>query len=1315
MKLKLLLLLFLISTGFLKAQDTIRTLIISEARMNSQGDAYVEITNMGDASVDISQFKFGLMRPWIPEPVLDVWKDAWVPEGNRFFMLPQHELQPGDSYVLTTAYDFGPEQYKKKIAGFEGNERNKQRGMYELADFLIHVAEPKGDATDSVTTDDVYGDAYPWTFETWGGRGCFYLEQHLNETDSVVIDQVGGVFDNEGKNFSHAYNVAGVTDATGNSILVRKFDVKKGNLDFASARGVGLDDSEWIPIPAPGGKYRDPYWTVGNHGDYNLDENTFVSDEIEVDLVNKTITVPWGTRRGDGIMHKMEKKPGVAWEYHLSPSYEDSLTHAACTGDQLTVYVCGSDLDMETFDIIVAEPAADVNTVVPVSNLDADGWWRDDNEEGILDWPRVTEHESGVDTITGNWFGIPYATRTDSLLERLEKASNATWDFEWVDNVERPDLKNGDKLVVTAENGDTKEYYIQVRPYEPSHNAALTAVTWPDIPDFYRDIYGWIGDTIPNFNSTTYNYRVQVPWDVDGIPALVAKKASLNAKVEVVRATTLSGTVDQRTVKFIVTAEDDSVSHTYNIELVKEKDFSKIQPYTPDPFLSEYVFQDQWNNGFAEIMNPGNQPLDLSNYMFAMAWITNPADMIASRSGEDEWLDRYDKYVPGYKWVDEATWAVSPGILEQDLNVNPIVQPGDVFAMGSIVDDNNSFASWLPDYVWPVPAQLDVQFNNYSGHNTYSNPWGEPISANGAPVRKWSNSQWYMFKILNDSVKLGLKPATDPNDFELIEVFGMSETTDWVIGGEPANQITSWIRKPQIFKGNPDFEGSFGTNPDDCEWTWKNRAYWQSKNAGWPLEILNIGNDVGQHFMNPPTHYMSTVTSVVYKVSDGYSMNEGIRGVRTGQTVTGLFGNVVKANENQSLKVISAADGSELAADALLSMNDTLVVMSADSTNTTKYVLNVTEEGLNSNAVLTSVKYDIDITQQPSAVGEKSTAETGSGTISGFEYGTQLKTVLANITVPAGASLTAIDADGAYVPLTMLNYDTTYVNVTVNHNTYFVVVAEDGVTTINYQLRPQVSDNSAFITSDLYSVDQKDLLVQYVPRGTSVYNFIANVVPSVGASLKVMDKLGLERTDGQLYQDDRVIVTSPNGEVQTVYYLSMLRTATTPHTTYLAYVTSKVYPVDQVNLEISSLGKGTELSTFYSRITPVMGAQAIVVDGSGTEKTSGVLEAGDMLKVTSADGAVEVTYMLNIETSATLNDAANISIYPNPTNGKVNVSGVENGCRIQVFSSTGANISDIRARRNTESISLDGHPAGMYLIVISKDDQLIGRYKVLRR
>jgi hypothetical protein len=1326
MKLKLLLFLMFL-TVILNAQEPYRSLVISESRANAQPDNYIELTNMGSEAINLKEFKFGDMRPWIPQPVLDVWNDPWVPEGNRFFMLPDKVLQPGESWVITTAYDFGPAMYARKVDGFEQNQRPKQLDIYDLADFLVHVKEPKSGeypwVKDSVTTSARYGDAYQWVFEAWDGRECFYIEHHFAPGDSAVVDQVGGVFDNAGKNYSQPYDVAGVTGATGNSNLVRKFTIKTGNLDFANARGVGNEDSEWIPIKRPSGfnSWRDTWWTVGNHGAYVLNENTLESDVIDVDFAGKKMTVPWGVRRLDDIMRHMVRKPGIAWHYDLNPLREDSLYLSARTGDKLTVMVTGNELQTAVFDIVVAAPTADAKLVVPRAQIDIasvkrGGPIRGNTQNGIegLGWPRVTKHAHGNDTITGTWYGLPYSTRTDSLMKYLEKPTNASWEFVWVDGVARPDLKDGDKLKVTAQNGSVKEYYIQIRPYVPSHNANLSSITWPDIPTFYKGIFGWIGDTVPNFGPTNYQYKVQVPVDVDGIPALIAKTENLNAKVDVKRAVSLSGDLDARTVAFTVTAEDDSVTNTYNVELIKEKDDANLQPYHAEPFLSELVYWDQWSNSFGEIVNPGNQPLDLSDYMLAMQWNTNPASVITSRMGVTEWLDRYDKYVPGYKWVGEAQWAVTPGILEQDLSVNPIILPGDVFCFGGVWTDGQTKPSWLPNYVWPVPAQLDVQFNNYTGKSTYANPWGERISGNGSPIRKWQNSNWYLFKILNDSIKLGLKPANDPKDFQLIDNFGMADGSDWVIGGKRAEMITNWMRKPEVYHGNPEFgsAGSFGTNPDDTEWTWTNQPYWQARNVGWPQEILYIGNFLGQHFMNTPTHYQSTVTSVVYKVSEGYSMNESIRGLTTGTTVSTFLANLNKANPDQVLVVKSGNNDLEM--NDIISLNDVLVVKSADNVNTTRYVLNVTEEGLSSNAVLTSTLYNIEIVSEPKSATED--GDAGSGIIAGFEYGTQLRTILNNITIPVGAQLDVIDSEGAYVSLKKLNFDTAYVNVTVNPNTYFEVTAENGITKIVYQLQPNASDNDAFLLSDEYNVNQSQNLVEFVPRGTNVNTFMASVVPSLGATVKIVDKMGHERTDGTLYADDKVVVVSPNGMVTRVYHLSMLRTQFILSTTYLAYVLSNEYAVDQVGYIIEGATTTTSINDFYARITPSMGATAVVVDTNGNAKTTGTLVNGDMLKVTSADGHIEVMYELKVvAVSSNLTAGTQIEIYPNPTNGRLNVRGVEAGNRIQVYNSNGAVIRDMKVRSNVEVLSIDDQPAGMYLIVISNDNTLLGRYKAVKK
>jgi hypothetical protein len=74
-----------------------------------------------------------------------------------------------------------------------------------------------------------------------------------------------------------------------------------------------------------------------------------------------------------------------------------------------------------------------------------------------------------------------------------------------------------------------------------------------------------------------------------------------------------------------------------------------------------------------------------------------------------------------------------------------------------------------------------------------------------------------------------------------------------------------------------------------------------------------------------------------------------------------------------------------------------------------------------------------------------------------------------------------------------------------------------------------------------------------------------------------------------------------------------------------------------------------------------------------------------------------------------------IEIYPNPTTGKLNVRGIDPGNRIRVFNSTAAIIFDVNVRSTVETISLNEQPSGMYLIVVSDESQLLGRFKALRK
>ena len=177
MKLKLLLFALLLSSS-LFAQDTIRSLVIAEVRLDDREANFIEITNMGDEAVNLSQFKLGVIRPW---------NDPWVHDENRWMMLPDHMLDPGKSFVVASAVDLQPRQYAKKVPGFE-QERMKIRNsqMYNIADILLHMGEPKGDETDSITR--VNGIDISYVFENWSGRECMYIEQHLSDVDSVVVE-----------------------------------------------------------------------------------------------------------------------------------------------------------------------------------------------------------------------------------------------------------------------------------------------------------------------------------------------------------------------------------------------------------------------------------------------------------------------------------------------------------------------------------------------------------------------------------------------------------------------------------------------------------------------------------------------------------------------------------------------------------------------------------------------------------------------------------------------------------------------------------------------------------------------------------------------------------------------------------------------------------------------------------------------------------------------------------------------------------------------------------------------------------------------
>jgi formylmethanofuran dehydrogenase subunit D len=220
--------------------------------------------------------------------------------------------------------------------------------------------------------------------------------------------------------------------------------------------------------------------------------------------------------------------------------------------------------------------------------------------------------------------------------------------------------------------------------------------------------------------------------------------------------------------------------------------------------------------------------------------------------------------------------------------------------------------------------------------------------------------------------------------------------------------------------------------------------------------------------------------------------------------------------------------------------------------------------------------------------------------------------------------------------------------------------------------------------------------------------------PSLGASMKLVDKMGFEKTDSTVADDDKLVVTSKDGTKTVVYHISKLATKYVPETTYLAYILSNVYAIDQVVYKVAGVDGKETVSNFLTMVTPSAGASVAIVDKNGTVKINGDINGGDMVKVTSADGRIVVMYGFGPLTRTDLLNANQIELYPNPSNGKLNVTGVEKGQRIQVYNSLGSAIIDVNVESSHEIINLDKHPAGMYLIMISDKNRTVGKYKAIK-
>ena len=332
--------------------DTVRSVIISEARSDNPMINYIELCNVGDTAVNLKNFEIGGFNKWT---------DLYEAAPGNFTRLPDRMLLPEETFVIASATDWSNKNMYPEYWG------RQYPDITEQADLEVHQSESYIDVYDGTYDSvSVYDGVTGW----WNGKNCYYLEYHIGG-DSAIVDAVRNDLNEAGDRITKngGWDVAGIPRAWVDYILIRKSSVTRGNTNWDDSRGTNMENSEWTPIPElpQQATHMQRYWTtVGHHGDATLNDASVSSEVVDIDWENQRITVPWGIYP-DSLMDKFILEGGIAWNYHLSPEPEDSVHSIVVTGDSLTMYAVGNELEQIDFHLEQGPPADDVALVFPLN------------------------------------------------------------------------------------------------------------------------------------------------------------------------------------------------------------------------------------------------------------------------------------------------------------------------------------------------------------------------------------------------------------------------------------------------------------------------------------------------------------------------------------------------------------------------------------------------------------------------------------------------------------------------------------------------------------------------------------------------------------------------------------------------------------------------------------------------------------------------------------------------------------------------------------------------------------------------------------
>ncbi len=1257
----------LFSLGLLVKAQTAPNLIISEIFMGlNPRYAYAEIANIGTDTVKLSEiFIVGNTNNAVFHNAGHVAYSLRLDDSRFLKRVPGDKLAPGQAALIVTPFT----------------------GLNVDLDTIQTTPNFYLDNADIITQPMFEGVNCPLRF--YGGDDAMFLLWDKNGNGifdytrnvDLVLDAIGTSSQYNG--VRQVYDIAGVSDAALDHVIIRKANVIKGNDGyFLPGTGTGPEDSEYIVIPWDPRRITRLLATAGYHGS----NFTFSLSSPVATIGENSATIPWGTLR-DGIYKILDFGPNEAWDVKWGPDTLNS--NLAQNKDTLVVYLVGNDIQTKKYSLSIAPPLANMNLLFPrvelidQQNVSTFPDYTKTFTRRLISRYSITQLEDAMDTIgmslgfTGG--GVPYGTRVETLLEFTEIAPNANIKFIPFDGITRTQMMTGDKFEVTAMDQSTREYYVIVEPKVINNNVLLTNILLDNEP-------------LPGFNLRRGYYQVTLSPDAVSFPAITAFAQSQTSVVTIDRPVNLRGSLAERTAKINVVGENTLYEKTYTIVFNLTDD---LQPNKLDPIISEIktARTNSWAGAF-EIANIGNVPIDLSEYLIVGAVTTQSAEALITDT------TFINKLRPGYK-IDRTRSGTGIFFNPVSTNYSIVIDPGEVFVISSY---SHPFKTRAGDQVIPVGNSYDTvtyyervaQFVDYfaqdndpnsaenANHYTYTDGWQ---ICQGVNV----NKNYSLWKIINDSIFNGTKSANKVTDYQLIDVFGgVGIANNTLVQGTaiaPGNG-ESFFRNPEISKGNPLNFGSYGNNPVESEWNILSQA-------DVPESYMEYRKEVGNHDFIPSTDFSSTVSSHVYVVSKGYSLSETLDGVSSNTAVGSFLANIIKENINQNLSVVSGTSGAVLGAEVKVKAGDILKVTSADGKNHTSYLIAL--GALSNDALLTSSTYTINV-------------GATTGTISGIPAMKTLKEVLENITVPSTVSqFSIIDDNNNQIPEEVKIPNTLITIPALADNAIkFEVIAEDGKTKILYSLL--VDEGDPFITSAYYDIIQSRKIIDRF-NGGSIGGFLANVKLSSGATLQIVDILGFEKTNSYdpIYIDDQVIVS--NGSKSVTYIFNA----------YGVYIMSNISSLSALSATIGTFEPSFDPEILsYNLVVPV-GTTSLAITATKEDALATVIGdgtvtiSGDTTKVeivVTAENGETSAYRVAI-TISTVGvpdfESGSVSIYPNPFASEfhINLGKYQSGVTVKMTNALGKEVL-IKTESSSEiRVGTEGLPSGLYFVTISKGDKSV--------